>query len=99
MILKVFEFLIGFLVGLVGLIIDSLLSLIPPSIVPDLSVVSGYINNFWSFIFGWFNWVRDALMIDSLSITLIIDILTISLLYKPVVTLIKIIVDWIRELF
>lgn len=99
MILKIFNFLIGFVFGIIGFFIDLLLSILPSSLTPDLTSVSTIIVKFWDYIFGWFNWVRDALMIDSLSINLIVDILTITFLYKPIISITKIFINWLKELF
>ena len=98
MILKLFNFILGFLVSFIGLIIDTLTSLLPTGIVPDLSQVSFAINSFWTFCFGWVNWLRDALMLDSLTINLAIDILAIKFLYKPVISITKIFINWLKEL-
>ena len=72
-----FSFLASGITDILGSFIDFLISPIS-NYVPNLSGIIGFLNNFWSYFFGYFNWLRDALMIDSLTISLAIDIFTIK---------------------
>lgn len=94
MIVKIFNFIISILVWLVSFLINICLQVLPSGITPDLTNVTNAINTFWDYAFSYMSWICNALCLSPLHIRLIIDILTIRYLAKPLITVVKIVINW-----
>lgn len=89
-----FSIIINVFVKLFGGIIDIILSIIPFTAIPDLSAYIARINNFWHLLFSFFGWVCNALMITRFDLEIILLSLSIKLLYKPIISLVKLFIKW-----
>ena len=97
MIIKVFNFILGILVWLIGFIVNLLLQALPSGIMPNLASATDAINTFWEYAFNYMSWICNALCLSPIHIRLLIDILTIRLLTKPIIAVVKIVVNWFMK--
>lgn len=91
---SIVSIIINAFVKLFGGIIDIVLSIIPFTAIPDLSSYINAINNFWHLLFSLFGWVCNALMITRFDLEIILLSLSIKLLYKPIISLVKLFIKW-----
>lgn len=98
MISKLFAWIIKWAVRIVGTFLDILLDMIPLSITPNLNTVTGVIVQLYNLFFDFFNYLRNAFLIDNIALNLIIEILTIKYLIKPTISLVKIVIHWFTDL-
>lgn len=92
---KLFSFIIEILTYCVGHFFSLLGNVLPTNIMPDLTTASDAINTFWEHVFSAFSWVCNALSIPPQAIAVIVEIFTIRYIAKPVISLVKIVINWI----
>lgn len=91
-----FSWIFSILSFIIYYILDTLFQLLP-SDLPTYTTLSTYLHNFWDLVFSFIGWFRSAFLIDSFSMYLIILILTIRFTYKPILSIYKMIVNWIKK--
>lgn len=102
MIKALFRWIFSLVLKILDFVLSSILSLLPFDVVSNftnvISNVSTSINHFYGYCMKYFILVRSFLDISSFEMNLIVELLTISLLYKPIVIVIKSIVKWWHNL-
>ena len=84
---------------IIGFFLDVIFSLFGDISLPifDQSYAL-YIKDFWDLCFQFVGWFRSAFCIDSFSWNLLVSMLVIRLTYKPVISIVKMFVEWYSKL-
>lgn len=89
--------LISFILNILSTVISAILSIFGNIDIPALNTFASYLNSLWDLIFSVINYLRSALLLGSFEWSLIINILTIRILYKPSISLVKMFLGWFQK--
>lgn len=98
MIAEFFSWLASLIVNAFASVLDLIFNLFGGLDLPIIDNFSNFLVNLWDKIFEIFGYFRSALLLDTFEMNIIITILTIRILYKPIVSVIKMFVGWFSKL-
>lgn len=98
MITEFFTWLLGLILSFFATVLDSIFSLFGGLNLPVFNDFSSILTSMWDFAFNILGYVRSALLLDTFEMGIIVDIITIRLLYKPAISVIKMFVGWFNKL-
>lgn len=98
MIADFFTLLISIIIDIFTKILDAIFSIFNLSDIPVINNAAEILTSMWDFAFDIIGYVRSALLLDTFEMSIIIDIIAIRLLYKPVISVVKMFVGWFNKL-
>lgn len=93
-----FEWIVGAFIYFISFILDIIFNVIGSFVFPDFNNYATIVNNFWDYVFQFIGWFRSAFLIDKVSMQMIMIILVMKLTYKPIISIIKMFVEWYNKL-
>ena len=66
--------------------------------IPIIDNFSSILSQFWDIVFSGVGFIRSAFLIGHFEMNIIITILTIRLLYKPAISILKMFIGWFNKL-
>lgn len=98
MIASFFSWLISLIFSFIAQAIDVVFGIVGLNLIPNFATFSQHIVNFWDLCFQGIGYFRSAFLIGAFEMNLIVEILTLKLTYKPMISLIKMFIHWFEKL-
>lgn len=101
MISALVKWIFSFILKILDIVLGVILNLFPVDFASFETIVtnmSSHLANFWATCMHYFFFVRSMFDINSFEMGLIVELLSVTLLYKPLIIVIKLIIRWIKSL-
>lgn len=90
----ILQFVAKIFTYLFSMILDLIFGLLSPMTIPDFSIFSSYLTRFWDLLFDFIGVFRSTFLLGTFEMRIIFLILTIKLVYKPAISIIKYFIKW-----
>lgn len=93
-----FRFILKIVDWILSLVLQAMPFNLSDNLVEKIQTLSIHINHFYGYCMKYFQLARSMLDINKFEMGLIAELLSITLLYKPILLIIKLVVRWIKSL-
>lgn len=97
MIESLIQWIIQAFISIFSLVLNTIFGIFGNINIPVLDDFANLLNQLWDFIFSFMGYIRSALLLDTFEWNLIITILSIKILYKPAISLVKMFLGWFQK--